>query len=251
MSVVFSIIMPLFNASDTLVQAVDSVISQSFLDWELIIIDDFSNDNSYTIAKKYVDSDPRIKVIHLENNSGVATARNVGIDNAKGDYIAFLDSDDYWAPNKLEIQLKYFNKYSSIDVVFSEYYRFNSHRILGKVGVPNTVIQFNNLLKGNCIGNLTGVYKRQKFIDVRQKKVGAEDYLFWLEVFSKPNVKGIGIPEAIAYYRVADTTKSLSSNKFRSAKWTWDIYAKHLQLPLYQVIYYFTLYIYKSIKNRF
>lgn len=245
-----SIITPSYNSSNFIKRTINSVCNQTFQHWELIIVDDCSTDDSRSIIKSYVNQDSRIKLICLEKNSGVATARNTAIDHAKGDYIAFLDSDDYWHPQKLEKQIDYFQKYSDIDVVFSEYYRFNSRGILGKIKVPDKVIQYNDLLKGNCIGNLTGVYKRQKFFDIRQKKIGAEDYLFWLEIFFRPNVKGVGLHEPLAYYRVAEYTKSLSSNKFKSAKWTWDIYYKSLSLPLYKVVYLFLIYIYKALTNR-
>ncbi len=245
-----SVIMPSYNSAIFISDAISSVIKQTFNNWELLIIDDCSTDQSLLIAQEYAKNDSRIKVIKLKKNSGVVNARNIGIENAKGDYIAFLDSDDYWHPRKLEKQIKFFQDNPSIDVVFSEYYRFNSRGILGKVNVPNKTIEYQDLLKGNCIGNLTGVYKRHKFLDIRQKSVGAEDYLFWLEIFSKPNIKGVGVAQPLAYYRVAESSKSLSSNKFKSAKWTWDIYYKHLALPFYQAVYFFGLYVYKSLKNR-
>lgn len=244
-----SIITPSFNSSDFIQNTINSVLNQTYSHWELIIIDDCSTDNSGEEIKAYIDQDSRIKLIKLEQNFGVANARNVGIENSSGNYIAFLDSDDYWHPEKLEKQLKYFEQYD-VDVVFSEYYRFNSSGIIGKVSISKQEINFNDLLKGNCIGNLTGIYNFKKHFEIRQRKVGAEDYLFWLDIFSKQNVKGIGIPEPLAYYRVADKTKSLSSNKFRSAKWTWDIYSKRLNLPFSKSIYYFTIYLFKAFRNR-
>lgn len=245
-----SVVMPSYNSAVFISDAISSVISQTFNDWELLIIDDCSRDQSFSIAQEYAKIDNRIKVIKLKKNSGVANARNIGIENAKGDYIAFLDSDDYWHPDKLEKQINFFQNNPNIDIIFSGYYRFNGRGILGKVNVPIRAIEYKDLLKGNCIGNLTGIYKRHKFSDIRQKNVGAEDYLFWLEIFSNSNAKGAGIAESLAYYRVAESSKSLSSNKFKSAKWTWDIYYKHLALPFYQALYFFGFYVYKSLKNR-
>lgn len=246
---IVSIITPSYNSSQYIRRTIDSIRSQTYQNWELIIIDDCSTDSSREVIQYYVDQDSRIKLICLEENSGAAVARNTGIEHAQGQFIAFLDSDDYWHPEKLEKQLKYFEQYD-VDVVFSEYYRFNSSGIIGKVSVPQQEINFNDLLKGNCIGNLTGIYNFKKHFEIRQRKVGAEDYLFWLEIFSKQNVKGIGVPEPLAYYRVADKTKSLSSNKFRSAKWTWDIYSKRLNLSISKSIYYFTIYLFKAFRNR-
>lgn len=246
---IVSIVTPSYNSSQYIRRTIDSIRSQTYKNWELIIIDDYSIDSSREVIQHYADQDSRIKLICLEENSGAAVARNTGIEHAQGQFIAFLDSDDYWHPEKLEKQLKYFEQYD-VDVVFSEYYRFNSAGIIGKVSVPNQEINFNELLKGNCIGNLTGIYNFKKHFETRQRKVGAEDYLFWLEIFSKQNVTGIGVPEPLAYYRVADKTKSLSSNKFRSAKWTWDIYSKRLNLPFSKSIYYFTIYLFKAFRNR-
>ncbi len=244
-----TIITPSYNSAKLITLTINSVINQSYSAWELIIVDDCSTDNSCEIIQSFIDSDSRIKLIKQDQNAGAAAARNTGIEHAKGQFIAFLDSDDYWHPEKLEKQLKYFEQYD-VDVVFSEYYRFNSSGIIGKVSVPQQEINFNYLLKGNCIGNLTGIYNFKKHFKTRQRKVGAEDYLFWLEIFSKQNVKGIGIPEPLAYYRVADKTKSLSSNKFRSAKWTWDIYYHHLQLGIFTSIHCFIFYIYFALKKR-
>lgn len=246
---IVSIITPSYNSSQYICRTIDSIRSQTYQNWELIIIDDCSTDSSREVIQHYVEQDSRIKMICLEENSGAAVARNTGIEHAQGQFIAFLDSDDYWHPEKLEKQLKYFEQHD-VDVVFSEYYRFNSSGIIGKVSVPQQEINFNDLLKGNCIGNLTGMYNFKKHFEMRQRKVGAEDYLFWLEIFSKQNVKGIGVSEPLAYYRVADKTKSLSSNKFRSAKWTWDIYSKRLNLPFSKSIYYFTIYLFKAFRNR-
>lgn len=248
-SFMISIITPSYNSSNYIAKTIESVINQSYAGWELIIVDDCSIDNSVEIINSYIIQDSRIRLIQLDKNFGAAVARNTGIENAKGQFIAFLDSDDFWHPEKLEKQLKYFEKYD-VDVVFSEYYRFNSSGIIGKVSVPQQEINFNDLLKGNCIGNLTGIYNFKKHFKTRQRKVGAEDYLFWLEIFSKQNVKGIGVPEPLAYYRVADKTKSLSSNKFRSAQWTWDIYYHHLQLGLFTSIHCFIFYIYFALKKR-
>ena len=244
-----SIVTPWYNSSNYILKTSESVLIQTYQDWELIIVDDCSTDSSCEIIQSFIDSDSRIKLIKQDQNAGAAAARNTGIEHAKGQFIAFLDSDDYWHPEKLEKQLKYFEQYD-VDVVFSEYYRFNSSGIIGKVSVPQQEINFNYLLKGNCIGNLTGIYNFKKHFKTRQRKVGAEDYLFWLEIFSKQNVKGIGIPEPLAYYRVADKTKSLSSNKFRSAKWTWDIYYHHLQLGIFTSIHCFIFYIYFALKKR-
>ena len=234
--------MPAYKAQQVIAEAINSVLVQTYPNFELIIIDDFSPDQTVNIVEDYIAKDKRIRLIKKEKNQGVAAARNTGLDYARGDYVAFLDSDDKWADNKLALQMKIF-KESNVDVIFGAYYRFNSKGIINLVNVPS-YIEKHNLLKGNCIGNLTGIYNFKKFPNIRQKKVGHEDYLFWLEIFhSNPNVKGIGIQEPIAYYRVAENGNNLSANKFKAAGWTWTIFRKYLQLNLIKSFFYFSFYI--------
>lgn len=244
-----SIIMPAFNSSKTIKDSINSVVSQNYKEWELLVINDCSNDNTVEIVRDYINIDNRIKLIDKKNNEGVALARNSGLDVAKGDYVAFLDSDDKWLPNKLELQLNLIER-NDIDVVFGSYYRFNDSGILNTVLVPNGIKKYHDLIKGNFIGNLTGLYDFRKFNKIRQKKIGAEDYLFWLEIFADPQVKSLGVKEPIAYYRVAEKGKSLSGNKFKSAIWTWNIYYNHLKLGLFKSLYYFGFYIYHALMKR-
>lgn len=244
---IVSIIMPAFNSSKTIRDSINSVISQTYQNWELLVINDCSSDNTAEIVSEYADG--RIKLIDKKKNEGVALARNSGLDLAGGDYVAFLDSDDRWLPNKLELQLDLIKK-NDVDVVFGSYYRFNDSGILNMVIVPEGIKTYHDLIKGNFIGNLTGLYNFKKFNKVRQKKIGAEDFLFWLEIFADTQVKGLGVKEPIAYYRVAEKGKSLSGNKFKSAIWTWNIYYNHLKLGLFKSLYCFGFYIYHALMKR-
>lgn len=250
MSSLISIIMPAYNSENTISESIQSVLNQTYKNFELIVVNDCSSDNTKKIVKNFIQLDNRIKFIDKTVNEGVASARNTGLDHALGDFIAFLDSDDKWKENKLEKQLGIFNKYAGIDVIYSSYYRFNSSGISKVVGVPN-FLNKKKLLKGNPIGNLTAIYNFKKFPAIRQKKIGHEDYLFWLELFSSSNnVKGFGIQEPLAYYRVAEDGQSVSGNKFKAAGWTWSIYRKHLQLNLISSLYYFSYYIINAILKR-
>lgn len=104
-----SIITPVYNSEEYLEETILSVINQTYKNWELLLIDDYSTDNSYKIIEKYL-TDERIKYLRNERNSGPAITRNVGLEKSKGEYIAFLDSDDIWAKNKLELQIDYMKK---------------------------------------------------------------------------------------------------------------------------------------------
>lgn len=250
MNPLVSIIMPAFRTATTIAESIESVLAQTYKNFELLIIDDCSTDETSYIVEQFLLKDDRIKLIKKDTNQGVAMARNTGLDQAQGDFVAFLDSDDLWLPKKLQLQIEAVQKYKDVEVVFGSYYRFNDKGLEHLVSAPSGYLEFNDLLKGNFIGNLTGLYNFSKFKHIRQKKVGAEDYLFWLEVFEKGSTKAIGIQEPIAYYRVASNSTSLSGNKFKSASWTWKIYYKHLHLGIFKSLYYFVNYIKNAIKKR-
>lgn len=245
-----SIIMPAYKAEKTISDSIESVLAQTYQNFELIVIDDCSPDNTRDIVNQFATSDNRVKLISKLNNEGVSAARNTGLDHAVGDYVAFLDSDDKWKEDKLERQLDIFNKNMDIDVIYSSYYRFNNDGIINLVKVPRKLDR-NSLLKGNCIGNLTSIYNFKKYPNIRQKKIGHEDYLFWLEMFnSSKDVKGFGIEEPLAYYRVAEDGQSISGNKLKAAGWTWKIYREYLQLNLISSLFYFSYYMIKAILKR-
>lgn len=244
-----SIIMPAYKAETMISDSIESILVQTYKNFELIVIDDCSPDQTVKIVEKFMEQDERIKLIKNKKNQGVAGARNTGLDNALGDFVAFLDSDDKWVKNKLELQMQVFQK-TNADVVYGSYYRFNNIGIKNIVNAPE-FINKNSLLKGNSIGNLTAIYNFKKYHLIRQKKVGHEDYLFWLEIFhSSPNVRGVGIQEPIAYYRVAEDGDSLSGNKLKAASWTWLIYRKYLNLSLISSLFYFSSYIFRALMKR-
>ena len=115
-----SIITPNYNCGDYISETIESVLLQTYSNWELIIVDDCSSDDSYKIALDYAKKDSRIKVIRNETNLGTAISRNKALDIAKGDYIAFLDSDDLWEKDKLELQLNFMQE-NNCDFSFSQY----------------------------------------------------------------------------------------------------------------------------------
>lgn len=250
MNYLVSIIMPAYNAEKFIAESIESVLAQTYPNFELIVIDDCSPDQTVEIVQNYVSKDKRVKFFKKERNQGVAEARNTGLNHAKGDFVAFLDSDDKWVEDKLEKQLAVLKERNDIDVVYGSYYRFNSDGVRNVVKVPN-LLDKKKLFKGNPIGNLTAIYNFKKYPEIRQKKIGHEDYLFWLEIFnSSPDVKGIGIQEPIAYYRVAEDGKNLSGNKLKAASWTWSIYRKHLKLNLISSLFYFSIYIFRAVIKR-
>lgn len=238
--------MPAYNAEKTILESIESVISQTYLNWELIIIDDCSNDMTLEIIKKYSIQDSRIKLIKNEFNLGVSSSRNISIKNCSGDFICFLDSDDIWSPNKLEKQMLLLN--SGWDVVCSNYTTFSddSNIILQHRKSP-PIIKYTDMLKSNFIGNLTGIYNRKKLGTFFQKKLGHEDYVMWLNILNKSR-KAYCIQEPLAKYRISK--KSISANKIKTMQWQWFIYRNELQFSLIKSMYYFSHYIVNALKKR-
>lgn len=214
----FSIIMPVFNSEKYLSQAILSVLNQTFTDFELILVDDFSGDNSAEICKRYSSSDDRVKYFSNTFNMGVAATRNFGIEKAAGDYIAFLDSDDLWYPDFLLMYAKSFAE-TGASILHSSYFTIDEcSNIIGYVQSP-PVINFSGNLLANRIGNLTGVYSRDVFGKVLQKNIRHEDYNMWLDLLSFHN--SVRVEPALSAYRI--TRNSLSSNKIASVMWHFKV----------------------------
>ena len=176
-----SIITPCYNAAPFISQAIESVLAQSFGDWEMIIVDDCSSDDSLSIIQKYARIDSRIRYLRTDKPSGSPTLpRNMGIKEAKGRYIAFLDSDDIWLPNKLSDQLKVFEK-SEVAIVFSNYEKVSlGGERCGREVIAPCEVDYRLLLKGNCIGCLTAMYDSALTGKIFFKEIGHEDYVCWL-----------------------------------------------------------------------
>lgn len=228
---IVSVIMPLYNSARFVKQAIDSVLSQTFQDWELIIINDCSTDNSLSVVQPYVDADPRIRLLETTESSGSpAVPRNIGIEHARGRFIAFLDSDDMWYPKKLEEQLPLFDDPETV-IVFSYYRKLRENEGYSMEMVKSPCqVNYRQLLKGNVIGNLTGIYDTQKVGKHYFERVGHEDYVYWLHIL-KDGGFATNTQKLHALYRI--TENSVSNNKFRAMRWDWYIYRhiEHLPLP--------------------
>jgi glycosyltransferase involved in cell wall biosynthesis len=241
-----SVIMPNYNGAKYISEAIESVISQTYPFWELIIVDDCSTDNSVNIIDEYVAKDKRTKLIKLPNNTGTAIARNTGIEVAIGQYIAFLDCDDVWLPYKLQKQVQ-FMRDNDIALTYSAYYVIDEYGNVKGIRNIKERISYKDLLKTNWIGNLTGIYNAQKFGKILMENVRHEDYTLWLKILKKVKY-AFGINEPLAKYRVLSS--SYSSNKFKAIKWMWNIYRRIERLDLLHSTYYLGNYIYYGIKKR-
>ena len=243
-----SVIMPVHNAETFLNQSIQSVIVQAYQNWELLVIDDCSNDNSAIVIQKFIQQDNRIKYFKTDKPSGSPILpRNIGIENAKGRYIAFLDSDDAWLPNKLETQLKMFEQYEDMAICFSNYEKMTEEgERNNRVVQAPAITTYKQLLLGNVIGCLTAVYDTQKVGKVFFKKHSHEDYILWLDILKKGYLaRNTNIVEAL--YRVREN--SVSSNKLKTLFWQWDIYRNVENIGLFRSCYYFMNYAYRAYKK--
>lgn len=235
-----SIITPCYNSESFIALTIKSVLAQTFSQWEMLVIDDCSTDRSSVIVKAYEAKDSRIKYLKTDQPSHSPThPRNMGIQAAKGRYIAFLDSDDMWLPNKLEEQLKISDS-SEVAILFSNYEKMNKEgtRSGRKVIAPPHVDYFR-LLKGNCIGCLTAMYDTAKVGKMFFKNVGHEDCVLWLEILKK-GYKAQNTNTIAALYRVGNL--SVSSNKLKILSWQWNILRNEECLPICKALYLYAHY---------
>jgi len=240
-----SIIMPCYNASSVISKSIDSVLNQSYANWELLITNDCSTDNSEEIIEEYLKKDSRIKLFNLEHNNGVAAARNNSISHAKGDYICFLDSDDTWFSKKLEKQVIFMLE-NNYQFSYTGYRKINNEDVFisKPIKVSSKGVYYKDLLKHNEIGCLTVMISKNVLGKHKMIKVGHEDYVLWLSILKK-GVVAYGINEVLASYRVGN--ESISSNKLKAAGFTWNIYRNIEKKNLFISSYYFINYAFYSL----
>lgn len=231
---VVSVIIPAYNAEKYIMDAINSVRSQTFEDWELIVIDDCSTDSTCSVVESMALVDGRIRLVKNETNIGVAEARNYGLELCKGSYAAFLDSDDIWYPEKLEKQLEQIYK-EDADIVFTSYDVIDADGNKTKSGyiVPEKVT-YDELLKENVIGCSTVLMSKKIFGKHRfSAEFYHEDYVLWLDLLSV-GIKAVGCPQILAAWRLLENSRSF--NKRGAAMERWKIYRNHCKLPVIKSI---------------
>lgn len=242
-----SIITPSYNSSIFIKETINSVLAQSYQNWEMIIVDDVSSDNSIQVIEKFIVNDNRIKLIQLEKNSGAAVVRNKAIEIAEGKYIAFLDSDDLWLPEKLEKQIEFMEKNNSA-LSYSNYNLIDEEgNDLNIIKNPISKITYKEQLKENQIGCLTAIYDQEKLGKIYMPLIRKrQDYGLWLNILKKID-HADKIDEVLAIYRVRKN--SISSNKFEMLKYNFDLFNKHQKLSKLKSFYYLCWNIYRKIKK--
>lgn len=243
-----SIITPVYNRSAHIAEAMDSVLAQTYADWEMLIVDDGSSDGSAEIVRAYMEKDARIRLICNEKNLGTAGSRNVAIAQARGRYLAFLDSDDVWLPEKLGKQLALMQK-ESVGFCYGNAYVIDEDgSIRAKNRIAPVSITYQKLLYGNPIPCVTVLLDRRMVGEVQMPEgVGHEDYVTWLDVISRiSEARNVG--EIVAKYRTSE--RSLSGDKKKAASWQWKIYREVLGFDWIRSVWYFCNYAVRALVKR-
>lgn len=225
-----SIITPAYRAAATIAETVRSVQAQTWPHWQMLIADDRSPDNTADVVADLARAEPRVTLIRKEDNSGPADTRNVALSRAEGDYVAFLDADDLWLPEKLEIQIRHMQRHDT-PLTYTGFRRITADNgMSGRyIGVPPRMT-YRSLLKNTAIATSTVVIDRRRCPSLRMKDCYYDDFACWLDVL-RDGAVAHGIDQDLMRYRVMD--KSVSRNKLHSAWQTFRIYrdVEHLHLP--------------------
>lgn len=233
-----SIIMPLYNSEVYLETTLDTVLNQTYENWQLIIVDDFSTDNSYAIAERYMKKDQRIQLHKLDKKSkfGALDVRNECLKYATGRYITFLDSDDLWDIKFLESQINFLKEKKTGFICSSYNILINGNN---KVFTPPAEFTYKYMLKTNPVSCLTAFYDLEVIkekVQMPQNSYRREDYACFLQIIKRNGKVAYGNQEVLATYRIH--SNSASSGKLKMAKYQYRVYRKVEKLNIFVSMYY-------------
>ena len=240
MTPLVTIIMPAYNVSKYIEEAITSVIEQTFIEWELIVIDDCSKDNTFQIAQELAKKDSRIKVLKNDINMGVAKTRNRGLDIFKGKYVALLDSDDYWAPQFLEKMLARAEE-TKTDITYCSYEMVGED---GQKVCNDFIVPLGTSFKESIVRSVITCSTVLLTADLAKSNrfptnMYHEDIALWFQLL-RAGKTASGVQEVLAAYRQRNNSRS--SDKIKSAFRRWKIYREHLKMPFWQSIVVMVLY---------
>lgn len=242
-----SVITPVHNSAAYVADTIASVQAQTYTNWEMILVDDASTDGSVGIIEKLAAEDPRIKLYASNVNRGAAKTRNEAIEHAQGRYIAFLDSDDQWLPEKLQKQVSYMQQNRAL--LTHTYYRLmdaEGNELSRVIKAPDR-LTYEDMLDFNFIGCLTAMYDAEKLGKYYMPDIPKrQDYALWLSIM-RQHVTAHIIPEVLALYRTGHA--SLSSNKLKVVGYNWQILRELEKQPFYKAVYHFIRYGYIGMKK--
>lgn len=243
-----SIITPSYNSKKFIAETIESIRNQSYQNFELIIIDDCSKDGSWEYIQEHVEGDNRIQIFQLEKNSGAANARNYGIKQAKGKYLAFLDSDDMWHPEKLNKQVDFMEKNNYV-------FTFTNYKMIDEAGkdlnrevLCPPSMEYKQLLRNTTIGCLTVMLNIEKLGKVQMPNLQPEDTALWLKILQQ-DIKAYCLQEILAEYRIVKN--SVSSNKLAVAKKMWLVYRESERISCIKASWYFIGYAINAVKKHY
>lgn len=245
-----SIVVPVYNSEKFIKETVETVKAQDYQNWELLLVNDCSTDNSKDEIKKYEKEDSRIRLIDLKENSGAAIARNTGMKEAQGKYIAFLDADDLWENTKLKKQIEFMQK-DDYEFTYTGYeFADENGNKLGKVVKVPEKINYKQALKNTTIFTSTVMFNVDKLgkelISMPNVRRG-QDTATWWKVL-KTGIIAYGLQESLSMYRRSNNT--LSSNKIKALKRTWNLYRNVENLSFFSSLYNFVWYCFNAVKRR-
>ena len=219
-----SILIPTFNSAQFIAETIASVQQQTYENWEIIVVDDVSTDGTVALISKIRETDVRIQLQVLERNSGTGVARNTALGKAKGKYIAFLDADDLWKPEKLEKQIL-FMQTNDLPFTFSFYDCIDEqgNSLNRRVEAPRN-LSYRQLFFCNYVGNLTGIYDVEFFGKISISNIRKrQDWMHWLTILKKIK-RAKPVQESLAFYRIRDN--SLSTSKTALIRYNFAVYRK-------------------------
>lgn len=239
-----SIIMAAYNAEKTIELAIESVLNQTYSNFELLVINDCSKDGTAKLVEDFSAKDNRVRLISNEKNSGVSFTRKHGLEEANGSWIAILDSDDAWAPEKLEKQIELQNR-TNADLLFtgSAFMDSEGRPIDWCLHAPAEAT-YRQLLKQNVLSNSSALVRKELY--AKHYAVGDgmhEDFAIWLSIL-KDGKKAYGVDEPLLIYRIAKSSKS--GNKIKAAKMNWNTY-RYVGLNVVEAAYYEAWYMFKNV----
>ena len=237
------IIIPNYNKAKYLKECLESVINQTYKNWKIYLIDDFSNDDSRRILNDYRSYD-NIKLIFTDKNYGPHHCRNLGIEQSNSDYVAFLDSDDFWPKEKLNLQIKDMLK-NDLDFTYTDISYFKDSTVKKKIELPN-FYDLSNFILSSTMSTSSILLKREIISKIKFKDVMHEDYLFKCDIL-RENINAIKIKNTFVFYRM--TKQNRSSNKFNNLFNLWRINKKFNQLSFFKNIKSVLSISFNSLKN--
>jgi len=242
-----SIITPAFNCEKYIGYTIDSVLRQTYKNWEMIIVDDNSKDNTADVINGYLVNDNRIRYYKLDENSGAAVARNKAVEMASGEFLAFLDSDDIWYSNKLSQQIEFMVK-NNYNFTFTSYDKIDeSGELLNHTVQADVKKNYNDILKNNP-GNSTVIYNSSELGKFKIPEIKKRnDYVMWLKIIKKAKYI-YGINQPLGSHRLRPD--SLSSKKINLVGYHWKVYRDIEKLSFIKSVYLLSYWVISSIFNR-